>query len=263
MLSKLLKYDLKYMIKNMSVFYILTIFFSIITRLLSIINNSIIFDIIYKISVGCMFSMIFSIIINTMMRSWVRFRDSIYKDEAYLTHTLPVTKFEIYNSKLIQALIFLVVGFVIVIISLFVAYYTKENWVVLRDLIKKITTGLNFNTLLFVISFVFIVFLEIFNAIQCGFFGVIIGYKYDNNKILYSILYGFIAYLLSQSTVLLITFISGLFNPTIMNLFKSNILLDNNSIKLLTFIATISYIFIISLMSIVCKAEFKKGVNIE
>ena len=29
MLNKLLKYDLKYMIKNMSVFYILTIFFAI------------------------------------------------------------------------------------------------------------------------------------------------------------------------------------------------------------------------------------------
>ena len=32
MLIKLLKYDLKYMIKNMCVFYILSIFFAIITR---------------------------------------------------------------------------------------------------------------------------------------------------------------------------------------------------------------------------------------
>ena len=34
MLVKLLKYDLKYMLKNMIIFYILTIFFSISTRIL-------------------------------------------------------------------------------------------------------------------------------------------------------------------------------------------------------------------------------------
>ena len=64
-------------------------------------GQSIIINIIGQISVGCMFSMIFSILINTMMRSWVRFRDSLYKDESYLTHTLPVTKNELYNSKFI------------------------------------------------------------------------------------------------------------------------------------------------------------------
>ena len=34
MLTKLLKYDLKYIIKNMGLFYILAIFFAITTRLL-------------------------------------------------------------------------------------------------------------------------------------------------------------------------------------------------------------------------------------
>ena len=57
-----------------------------------------------------MFSMVASILINTMMRSWIRFRDSIYKDESYLTHTLPVTKNNIYNSKFLQTLIFFVIS---------------------------------------------------------------------------------------------------------------------------------------------------------
>ena len=263
MLSKLLKYDLKYMIKNMSVFYILALFFSITTRILLLVNNSVIIDIMSKISSGCMFSIIFSVVINTIMRSWVRFRDSIYKDEAYLTHTLPVTKNEIYNSKFIQALIFFLIGLIVIIASLLISYYTEERWQLLKGLIDNISTGLNFNTLLFIICFIVIIFLEIFNAIQCGFFGIINGYKQSNNKILYSFLFGFIAYLLSQSIVLLITYIVALFNPTIMNLFKSNILLDNNSIKLLTIIAIISYSVLIGLMNIVCKMEFKKGVNIE
>ena len=173
MLNKLLKYDLKYMIKNMSIFYILAIFFSILTRILFSLKQTLIVNIIGQITVGCMFSMIASILINVMMRSWVRFRDSIYKDEAYLTHTLPVTKNNIYNSKFIQTLIFFVFSFVIAILALFIAYFTKERWLMLKGLVASITTGLNFNTTLFVIGVILVVFLEIFNAIQCGFLGLL------------------------------------------------------------------------------------------
>ena len=263
MLNKLLKYDLKYMIKNMSIFYILAIFFSITTRILFSMNQSIIINIISQISVGCMFAMLVNILINTMMRSWIRFRDSIYKDEAYLTHTLPVTKNNIYNSKFIQTLIFFIVGFIIILLGLFIAYYTKERWLLLKDYIGNITTGLNFNTALFVISFIAIIFLEIFNAIQCGFLGIILGYKMNNNKIGFSVFFGFISYLLSQSIVLLLIFIVGLFNSNIMDLFNNNILLDTYSFKLLVIISIVIYLLIIGLMNIICKKELNKGVNIE
>ena len=260
---KLLKYDLKYMIKNMSVFYILAIFFSITTRLLFSLEETVMIKIITQISVGCLFAMIVNILINTMMRSWIRFRDSIYKDEAYLTHTLPVTKNDIYNSKFIQTLIFFIVGFLIILLSLFIAYYTKSRWLELKNLINTITTGLEFNTLLFVISFIAIIFLEVFNAIQCGFLGIILGHKKNNNKIGFSVLFGFIAYLLSQSIVLLLIFIVGLFNSSIMNLFTTNIVLDTSSFKLLIFLSIILYLIIIILISMICKKEFNKGVNIE
>ncbi len=72
MLIKLLKYDLKYMIKNMSVFYILSIFFAITIRLLSLPEQTVMISILSKISSGCMVAMIANIIINVMMRSWVR-----------------------------------------------------------------------------------------------------------------------------------------------------------------------------------------------
>ena len=263
MLNKLLKYDLKYMIKNMSVFYILAIFFSITTRLLFSLNQSVIINIISQISVGCMFAMVVNILINTMMRSWVRFRDSIYKDEAYLTHTLPVTKNDIYNSKFIQTLIFFILGFIVIIFCLFIAYYTRERWLLLKKIINSITTGLNFNTTLFVVSVIGVIFLEIFNAIQCGFLGTILGHKRNNNKIGFSVLFGVISYLLSQSIVLLLVFIVGLFDSSIMDLFKNNILLDTNSFKLLIILAIVLYLIVIALMSVICKKEFNKGVNIE
>ena len=264
MLTKLLKYDLKYMIKNMFIFYILAIFFAILTRILFNIEQSVIIDILGQISVGCMFSMIGSILINTMMRSWVRFRDSLYKDEAYLTHTLPVTKDELYNSKFIQTLIFFFIGFIIILLSLFIAYYSKDTWLEITNYIKTITIGLNMSTLFFVVMAIILIFLEVFNAIQCGFFGIILGYNMNNGKLGYSVLFGFISYLVAQTLVLSLVFIYGLFDNSVMELFKTTTININvNAFKTLAVVSSILYLIIIFSMNVGCRKLLNKGVNIE
>ena len=264
MLSKLLKYDLKYMIKNMAIFYILSIFFAITTRILFNIEQSVIINLISQISVGCMFSMIFSTLINTIMRSWVRFRDFLYKDEAYLTHTLPVTKNELYNSQFIQTLIFFFIGFIVIILSLFITYYSKDNWATLTNYVKTITIGLNMNTLFFIIMAFVLIFLEVFNAIQCGFYGMILGHRKNNGKLGCSILFGFVSYLVSQTLVLALVFIYGLFDSSILELFlTTTISIDVNAFKILAIVASLLYLVIIFCMSIFCKQELNKGVNIE
>ena len=264
MLNKLLKYDLKYMIRNMSVFYILSIFFAIITRILFSVNQSAIINIIGQITQGCMISMIASVLMNTMLRSWIRFRDSLYKDEAYLTHTLPVTKNDIYNSKFIQTLIFFFVGFIVILLSLFIAFYSKENWLAITNYVKGITIGLNMSTLFFISIAIILIFLEVFNAIQCGFLGIILGHKKNNGKVGYSVLFGFIIYLIAQTLVLGLVFIYGLFDPTVMGLFETGkVLVDVNAFKLLAILSSVLYIVIIFGMSILCKKLLNKGVNIE
>ena len=264
MLIKLLKYDLKYMIKNMSVFYILSIFFAITTRLLSLPEQTVIISILSKISSGCMIAMIANIVINVMMRSWVRFRDSLYKDESYLTHTLPVTKNDLYNSKFIQTLIFFFIGFVVSLLSLFVAYYTKDSWQTIKEYIKTITIGFNMSTAFFITIAIVLIFLELFNAIQCGFLGIILGDKRNNGKLGFSVLFGFIIYLIAQTLVLGLVFVYGLFDSTVMELFKSGtISIDVNAFKVLAIVSSILYLVIIFSMSIVCKKLLNKGVNIE
>ncbi len=264
MLIKLLKYDLKYMLKNMTIFYILSIFFATATRILFNMEQSVIISLIANISLGCMFSMIANTLINTMMRSWVRFRDSLYKDEAYLTHTLPVTKNELYDSKFIQTFIFFFIGFIIVLLSLFIVYYSKDNWVIITDYINIITNGLNMSTLFFVLMIIIILFLELFNAIQCGFLGLILGHKKNAGKLGYSIFFGFIVYLISQTIVLSLVFIYGLFDPAIMALFKTaTTSIDVNAFKILAIVASILYFLIILVMNILCKKLLNKGINIE
>lgn len=264
MLSKLLKYDLKYMIKNMSVFYILTIFFAITTKILFEIDQSFMVSVMAKISLGFLISMIANVLINTMMRSWIRFRDSLYKDESYLTHTLPVKKSQIYESKFIQTLIFSVVGFAVVLLALFIAFYSKENWAFLTNYLNIVSSNLNMSTFFFVVILLLIIFLEIFNAIQCGILGIILGYKRNNGKIGYSVLFGFILYLVSQMLVLALIYVYGLFDSSVMDLFNAsptNINVD--AFKLMGVISSLLYIILIFIINIICVKELNKGVNIE
>ena len=263
MLTKLLKYDLKYMIKNMSVFYILSIFFALLTRILSLFETTTILVIVKNITIGTLIAMIANTLINTMIRSWIRFRDVIYKDESYLTHTLPVTKNDIYNSKFIQTLIFYIIGFLVIVISLFIAFYSKDNWRILKNVILGFTTNLNISTFLFVSGMLFIIFLEFFNAIQCGFLGIILGYRKNNGKIGFSILFGFIIYLVAQLLVLGVTALEGVFDSNIMDLFSNNIMLNGKSFITLYGGATILYVIIIFAMSFICKKILNKGVNVE
>ena len=264
MLIKLLKYDLKYMIKNMSIFYILSIFFAILTRILLNLEQSVIINIIGRISLGCMFAMVANTLINTMMRSWIRFRDSLYKDEGYLTHTLPVTKNELYNSKFIQTFIFFFISFAVILLSIFITFYSKDNWVAISNFVKTITTGLNMSTIFFIGMAIIIIFLEIFNAIQCGFFGIILGYKRNNNKLGYSVLFGFIIYLLAQTIILALVYIYGLFDSSVMELFKTTTININvDAFKVLAIISSLLYLVIIFVMSLLCKKVLNKGIDIE
>ena len=64
MLKKLLKYDLKYVYKVLIVFYVLSIFFAILTRCTLYTKDIAIIKIIGQVCSGITVSMIINIIIN-------------------------------------------------------------------------------------------------------------------------------------------------------------------------------------------------------
>ena len=101
MLKKLIKYDLLWINKIMIIYFMISIIICTLTRIASLNTGTSIGNIIYQILKGVSISSIASVLINSVIRVWVRFRNSIYKDESYLTHTLPVSKCILYNSKII------------------------------------------------------------------------------------------------------------------------------------------------------------------
>jgi len=263
MLKKLLKYDLKNLYKLLLVFYSLLLVGAFLTRIFFSIENSLLFNIIAQICSGFTISMMINVIINSLTRSWVRFSKNFYGDESYLTHTLPVTKKTHYMSKFLSSIIAMFTTIFLIFISLFIAYYSKENIEFLKSFLLPTFNAFNISMIKIIILFLIVLFLEMIVLLQAGFTGTILGHQKNNNKTIYSIVFSFITYMIIQAIVLFILFISSLFNSEIMNLFITS---QINSIDILFTIIYLS-IFTYSLLSILIYFVniklFNKGVNVD
>lgn len=263
MLKKLLKYDLKSMFKFLIVFYSLSIFFAILTRIFLNINNSFMMNIIGQICSGTTIVMVANILINNTIRLWVRFKNNFYGDESYLTHTLPVEKRTLYLSKIITSIITLLVSIFVIVLTLFIAYYSKENINTLKDFLLPITNVYDSNFIKLLICTLFIFFIEILSAIQAGYTGIILGHKMNNNKTVFSVIYGYLSYILTQVLCLLLLFIISLFNKDIANLFMTNSVISIDILKILFYVASLIYLILLIVIYFINVKMFKKGVNVD
>ena len=257
MLKKLLKYDLKWCYKALTIFYILSIIFAILTRVFINIDGRILFTIIGKIMQGITITLLINILINNILRIWGRTIKNFYSDESYLTHTLPIKKETLYLSKILTSIITLTTSFIVIIISLLICYYSKEN----IEVIKNILNQINITNTTIIISII-IFYLEMLFLILTGITAIILGYKQNNNKLVKSLIYGIIIYFLMQALILIIIFIVGLFNQQIMDLFKTNNMTPK-MLKQILSLSTIIYIIYNIILYIVGNNTFKKGVNID
>lgn len=240
MLKKILKYDLEWCYKPLLVFYILAIFFSIIVRIVESFEQSLIVLIIDKICCGVVIAMIVNILINCFMRNWARFVRNIYKDESYLTHTLPVSKNKIYLSKILTAIITLLTSFIVIIVCLAIATLNKDTWIILKESLEQ--SAIYFDSSVFSLIFVMIItiFFEFLFMMMSGILGIIIGHRSNNLKIVKSIVIGFVIYMILSSMSLGALFVAGLLNLDIMSIFN-NIEVTSNALKSMMLVGILVY----------------------
>lgn len=263
MLKKLIKYDLISNLKFISVFYVLGIVFAILTRIFFSVENSLMINILGQITTGATISMLISILINNLMRHWVRFKNTLYDDESYLIHTLPVDKKSLYLSKVISSFIVMFISILVSFLILFIAYYSYDNIELLKSMIIPLINILNSSMINIIIVLVFIFFLELFSALMCGYLGIIIGHRFNNKKVFYSIVFGFISYIVTQLIVLGVIFIIALFDNGIMALFTSNNISNLKVLNTLSYTTITLYLGLIIINAIFSIKIFKKGVNVD
>lgn len=263
MIKKLLKYDLLYTYKLIIIYYIIALIFSIFTRIFLNIESSTLMYIIGQICSGTTVAMLINIIINTLIRNWVRFQTNFYKDEAYLTHTLPLSKTKLYLSKFLTSLITMLTSVLVIVIVLFIAYYSKENMDILKTSLHAIANIYDSTIPLFISSVVIVFFLEMFLMLTLGYTGIIFGNTKNNNKIIYSVISTIIIYLLTQGILLLIIYLIGLLNSEVMNLFTTSTVANISVLKTIMYFAIVMYSVFIIIYTFINLKLFNKGVNID
>ena len=262
MLGKLLKYDLKWCFKPLIVFYILAIIFSIITRMIESVDQTLILLIMDKICSGVVIAMLINILINCLMRNWVRFERNIYKDESYLTHTLPVSKNKIYLSKILTAIITLFVSFIIIVICLAIVCLNDITWYSLKLSLEQSAIFLNSSPLSLIIVLIITIFFEFLFMILSGILGIVIGHRSNNMKIVKSILIGMGIYMGLSLFSLAIIYMAGILSPDIMSVFN-NIKVSSNAIKSIMIIGIFVYAIYNLMIYFVGNALLNKGVNVD
>lgn len=263
MLGKLLKYDLKWVYKVVVVFYILSLIFSCIGRGLSYIPNSVIFSVVSQITKGIAISMMISSLINCLMRLWARFIKNVYKDESYLTHTLPVKRGYIYLSKFLSALISIFTTVIVIIGCLFVCYYSQENIEMIKKILEITASTYNLTVIGLLILISVVISMQIILVTLLGYVGIILGYKSNKNKMVKTLVISFALYMITQMVTLILVFLVGLFNPSIMNLVNTVDVIDVDIIRYLMYMAMFIYVVYIIFYYVLGKKQFQKGVNVD
>ncbi len=232
-------------------------------RALSFIENSLVFSITTQIVLVSAVVMMLSSLINCLMRLWSRFIKNLYKDESYLTHTLPVKKKTIFASKVMSALICIFTTIVVILVCLFICFYSETNIQIIKDILELTASTYNITVLKLLLLIAVVLYFEIIFTVLIGYVGIIIGYKFNKNKMVKTIIISFLLYILTQALTLVIIYFTGVFNPDIMNLINTKEIINVDVIKYIMYGGVGIYFVYIIFYYILGKKQFEKGINID
>ncbi len=214
MLKKLFKYDFKEINKSLLVLFIITIILSVVNVLTSNHGSNEVLLSLFIVTTDLALVFIFLILVFSLIVTFSKFRETMYKDEAYLTHTLPVKTTTIYDAKVLSSI-------VSILLSLFVAGVCFVFVFSHSFLIKFICDTLkDSKDTMETIYFCLYAIIDVVMFFLCLINGLIIGFKFDKRKDLMVFIIGFV-------TVFLIQFISlttiHLFNESIWKIMELTI----------------------------------------
>ena len=258
MLNKLIKIDLRYILRFVPIFFGAGIFFALVSLVASKIEGSAIAEVIKSISENFALSAVISGIINVLSRAVGIFYKKLYGDESYLTHTLPISKKTIYLSKILATLYSFLVALFIGILILAINYNLFENFEGLRVFIETTAKMTGGNVAEFIILIILLGFFEITLLISLIFLVMIMKNRTTKAK---TALVAAGSYLAAQGMFLLSLFLIGLAKPEVMELFNSEVV--SAEVMRLVFIAGIIIYGTTTLIINFANAKLlEKGVNV-
>lgn len=261
MLNKLFKYDFKWINRVMYIYFIILFIITIAVKIVESFEQTLFITIIDKTLSSMFISCIVSIIITCLMRIWGRFINNIYKDESYLTHTLPVTKNELFNSKIISSIVSLLLSVLVILICVAIVYLNDTTIETIKIMYQSLINTYNETfAILFIIGLVLLILLEVIYFMMSGIFGIVLGYSTNNNKTIKSIIFGIVSYgILSIISLMILGILSKYTNFEIIDGGFPTL----STIKIMGLTSISIYLIFNIIYYYIAKKIFNKGVNID
>ena len=261
MLSKLLKNDLKKNMRWMWILFVSTIAVAGLTRGCKELGENIAF---FKV-IGIFFDSVFyalavNVILQPFLRNFLNFTKSFYSDESYLTHTLPVTKTQLINSKYLTALIEIVAGFACLVLSLLIMFASPTMDDVLKMLISTIVLG-EVSVFFTIMLFVALVIVEFLMFISIIYFSIVVAYRAKEKRVLKTFLITAALSLASLAVLAVVMLVVLLAHGV--EISTSTLFLPKSAFISVLITGIVVYLGVAILFYFLAKHEFNKGVNVD
>ena len=258
MLKKLFKYDFLWLMKTMPYFYIAVLALGVCTFFTNKIYNShltvLAWLLIDKLVSGVFVLSCFAAGIVILIRSFMRFRNNLYKDEAYLTHTLPVSKSALFASKVLASFSACVITVGVIVAAFFItlAAVKDEDWYLELIQTQFVLLG--------------IVFLEeILCFLLCMYGGIIIGNRSAKHRILVGVLMAGLLYFAVSQVVGIGLGITFFTDSSVRLLFQESpdLTAAKEALKLVSGVCLVTYTISCAALYFIDNKLLRKGVNVD
>ena len=258
MLKKLFKYDFLWIMKTMPYYYIAVLALGICTLFTNKMYGShltVLAWLIIDHIVSLLFILAcFTTGITILIRSFMRFRNNLYKDESYLTHTLPVSKSALFASKVLASFTACTLTACVILAAFFItiASVKNEDWYLELIDSQFILLG--------------IVFLEeILCFLLCVYGGIIIGNRSSKHRVLVGVLMAALLYFAVSQVVGIGLVIAFFADFGVRALFEESpdFEVAKEALKLVSGVCLVTYSISCAALYLIDNKLLGKGVNVD
>ncbi|MBD5390693.1 hypothetical protein HDR67_01660, partial [bacterium] len=196
MFLKVFKYDFKAIFfKFLPVLALLPVL-AIVVRLVNLLRLDNVFaGIMISLMNGLFIFGCAALSVYTIVLCIMRYVKSLFRDQGYLTHTLPVNKHQLLLSQILADVLMEMISVVLVFLCVLIAYFNMnfaQAFIrAISNLFNEVITAEEFWRL-FSGTFVLLIFIVIFSTLQNLFIiytGIAIGHAFSKNKGILSVVF--------------------------------------------------------------------------
>ena len=263
MLGKLIKYEFKNTAKVMLILYAFIVAISIVgsivlRRYWFPTNDSDIADI-ATVSVLVLYILaIFALFVITYVYMCIHFYKTMYSDQGYLTHTLPVRPLTTLHVKLFVSMIWMLLSFVLLFLSVIGLLTGMSNGEIWQEI-----TSESWQEIAAIYGMIVALFLSCMSYLLWIYASLSIGQLFDQHKIGASVIAGVVIYIINQiigsATLVLTGYSSSMLTNTV---FMSEELYAD-AMNTVLYSSLLESLIGVIILYVVCNVIVRKHINLD